>query len=40
MNKPSVLVVEDETTILDALVYNLQKENFDVYLMGIESKNQ
>jgi len=30
MSKPSVLIVEDETPILDALLYNFQKENFDV----------
>jgi len=30
MSKPRVLIVEDEAPILDALLYNLQKENFDV----------
>ncbi|TWT58578.1 Alkaline phosphatase synthesis transcriptional regulatory protein PhoP [Thalassoglobus neptunius] len=30
MTKPRVLIVEDEIPILDALLYNLQKENFDV----------
>ncbi|MEW4488766.1 response regulator transcription factor [Thalassoglobus sp. JC818] len=30
MSKPRVLIVEDEIPILDALLYNLQKENFDV----------
>lgn len=30
MNKPRILIVEDEPPILDALLYNFQKENFDV----------
>lgn len=30
MNKPRVLIVEDETPILEALQYNLQRENFEV----------
>ncbi|SFI89203.1 response regulator [Planctomicrobium piriforme] len=30
MSKPRILIVEDEPSILDALQYNFQKENFDV----------
>ena len=30
MSKPRILIVEDEIPILDALVYNLKKENFEV----------
>lgn len=30
MNKPRILIVEDEAPILDALSYNFQKENFEV----------
>lgn len=30
MSKPRILIVEDEITILDALQYNFQKENFEV----------
>lgn len=30
MNRPRILIVEDEVPILEALLYNLQKENFDV----------
>ena len=30
MIKPRILIVEDEQSILDALLYNFQKENFDV----------
>ena len=30
MSRPRILVVEDEAPIADALVYNLQKENFEV----------
>lgn len=30
MSKPRILIVEDEIPILDALLYNFQKENFEV----------
>lgn len=30
MNKPRILIVEDEPSILDALLYNFQKEDFEV----------
>jgi len=30
MSKPRLLIVEDELPILEALLYNFQKENFDV----------
>ena len=30
MSTPRILIVEDEAPILDALVYNFQKENFEV----------
>ncbi len=30
MTKPILLIVEDEASILDALLYNFQKENFEV----------
>lgn len=30
MTKPRILIVDDEAPILEALVYNFQKENFDV----------
>lgn len=30
MSRPRILVVEDEAPIADAIVYNLQKENFEV----------
>ncbi|MGD9857442.1 MAG: response regulator [Planctomycetaceae bacterium] len=31
MNKPAVLIIEDEVPILEVLSYNLQKHGFDVY---------
>jgi two-component system phosphate regulon response regulator PhoB len=30
MTRPKILIVEDEATILEALLYNFQKEHFDV----------
>lgn len=30
MTQPRILVVDDEPSIVDALVYNLSKEGFDV----------
>ncbi|WP_437203899.1 response regulator [Planctomicrobium sp. SH664] len=30
MNKPRILIVEDDPAILEGLVYNFQRENFDV----------
>lgn len=34
MSKPRILVVEDEQPILDPLLYNLQRENFEVQSAG------
>lgn len=29
--QPNILVIEDEQSIADVIVYNLQKEGFDVH---------